>query len=166
MKIYQYFVEGETEKKLINTLKTELQCIQAGKVEVFNVVQERLTPLRLMRLKRNTVVVLVFDTDKEDIRILTTNLTFLKEQPNIGQVICITQVENLEDELKRSCQIREIKELTGSRTNTEFKEDMIRQGNFAKKLKEYSFDISKLWAKTSEKSVYRFIENEAEKLKI
>ncbi len=40
--IYHFFVEGEGERAIINTLKTELQCIQAGKVDVFNVIQNKL----------------------------------------------------------------------------------------------------------------------------
>ena len=35
--IYHFFVEGEGERAIINTLKTDFQCIQAGKVDVFNV---------------------------------------------------------------------------------------------------------------------------------
>ena len=34
--IYHFFVEGEGERAIINTLKTELQCIQAGKVECYS----------------------------------------------------------------------------------------------------------------------------------
>ena len=38
-KYYQYFVEGEDEKKIINTLKSDMGLIQAGKVQVVNCVQ-------------------------------------------------------------------------------------------------------------------------------
>ena len=40
--IYHFFVEGEGERAIINTLKTDFQCIQAGKVDVFNVIQNKL----------------------------------------------------------------------------------------------------------------------------
>ena len=33
-KYYQYFVEGEDEKKIINTLKSDMEIIKAGKVQV------------------------------------------------------------------------------------------------------------------------------------
>ena len=46
--IYHFFVEGEGERAIINTLKTELQCIQAGKVDVFNVIQNKLNKNILM----------------------------------------------------------------------------------------------------------------------
>ena len=39
--IYHFFVEGEGERAIINTLKTDLQCIQAGKVDVFRIYKTR-----------------------------------------------------------------------------------------------------------------------------
>ena len=62
-RIYQYYVEGDDEKALVNTLKSDLRCIESGKVDVFNVVQNLLKPTRLRTLKPNTIVVLVYDTD-------------------------------------------------------------------------------------------------------
>ena len=72
-----------------------------------------------MSLKMGTSVVLVFDTDTGNIDILRENIQFLRKEQNIKEVICITQVKNLEDELIRSCDIRQIKELTGSKSNKE-----------------------------------------------
>ena len=37
-KYYQYFVEGDDDKKFIDTLKTEMQLIIPGKVQKFNVI--------------------------------------------------------------------------------------------------------------------------------
>lgn len=51
---YHYFVEGRDEEKIINTLKSDLQLIKAGKVQIFNVVEQKLTKPRLMLLKNNT----------------------------------------------------------------------------------------------------------------
>lgn len=48
--IYHFFVEGEGERAIINTLKTDFQCIQAGKVDVFNVIQNKLNKNILMKL--------------------------------------------------------------------------------------------------------------------
>ena len=63
MEYFQYYVEGEDEEKLVNVLKSDMQCIEAGKVQVLNPVLEKITPLRLRTLKKNTTVMLVFDTD-------------------------------------------------------------------------------------------------------
>ena len=38
--IYQYYVEGENEKKLVEVLSKEFNFIKAGKVEVLNVVEK------------------------------------------------------------------------------------------------------------------------------
>ena len=63
MEYFQYYVEGEDEEKLVNVLKSDMQCIEASKVQVLNPVLEKITPLRLRTLKKNTTVILVFDTD-------------------------------------------------------------------------------------------------------
>lgn len=88
-KYYQYFVEGEDEKKIINTLKSDMGLIKAGKVQVVNCVQEKLTPLRLMSLKDGTAVVLVFDTDAGNLTVLKENIKLLQTQRNISEVICV-----------------------------------------------------------------------------
>ena len=61
--IYHYYVEGDDEKKVIDTLKTSMQLIISGKVDVFNVIERKFTRNQIMRLKQGTIVVLVFDTD-------------------------------------------------------------------------------------------------------
>ena len=62
-KYYQYFVEGEDEKKLVDVLKSDMKLIVSGKSQVFNVTQQKLTRLRVMNLKPGTTVVLIFDAD-------------------------------------------------------------------------------------------------------
>ena len=59
-KYYHYFVEGQDEEKLINVLKTDMRCIVPGKVQKFNVVQEKLTKHRIMQLKQGTDFVMSF----------------------------------------------------------------------------------------------------------
>lgn len=51
-KYYHYFVEGEDEEKIVKTLKTDLQMIAPGKIQRFNVIQEKLTKYRLLTLKK------------------------------------------------------------------------------------------------------------------
>ena len=64
--IYQYYVEGEDEKSIINALKQGLRKIESGKVEKFNVIQNKFTIARIRPLKSGTVVILVYDTDVEN----------------------------------------------------------------------------------------------------
>lgn len=143
--IYHFFVEGEGERAVINTLKTDFQCIQAGKVDVFNVIQNKLNKNILMKLKPGTIVILVFDTDKDEIDILDYNLRFLKKQSHIKKVIIIPEVKNLEDELVRSCNIANVKELMKSKSNSEYKSDLARCKNLKQVLTNYQFDINSFW---------------------
>ncbi len=161
---YQYFVEGEDERKLVNVLKSDLEFILSGKVQIFNVTQQKLTKLRLMNFKNGTKVVLIFDTDEGNDLILHQNIEFLKRADIVSEIISITQVRNLEDELKRSCNINQIKDLLGSKSNKEFKHDLIKEKNLADKLKKFQFDFSKFW-NTTDRDKYKEIVNEAYKIK-
>lgn len=58
-----YFVEGETEKLLVNTLKSEMKLIEAGNVKKFNVIQDMLKNSNLIDVKPNSIAILIFDTD-------------------------------------------------------------------------------------------------------
>ncbi|MCM1046707.1 MAG: hypothetical protein NC417_14480 [Candidatus Gastranaerophilales bacterium] len=162
---YQYYVEGEDEEKLIHVLKSELFMICPGKVEKFNVVQEELTALRLMQLKRDTNIVLVFDTDVGNVEILRRNIQILERCSQVKDVICIPQVDNLEDELIRSCNIKQIRELTGSKSNKDFKHELIIERNLATKLKSKDFDIKKFWTSVPANQ-YREIANSASEIKL
>ena len=55
--IFQYYVEGDDEKRLIEVLKTDMRLIIPGKVQILNVVQERLTDLKLRTLQDGTTLV-------------------------------------------------------------------------------------------------------------
>ena len=77
--VYQYFVEGDDEKRLIEVLKTDMRLIQPGKIQVVNVVQERLTGLKLRVLSEGTILIFVFDTDTGNIDILNENIKKAKK---------------------------------------------------------------------------------------
>ena len=68
--IYRYFVEGESEQILINALKTDLGSIVPGKVDILNVIQKKINKNWLRTMKPNTTVILVYDTDVEDVELL------------------------------------------------------------------------------------------------
>lgn len=161
---YHYFVEGEDDRKVVNTLKTDLQWIKPGKVQVFNVIEEELTSLITRTLKPGTIVVLVFDKDTGKKNTLLKNIRFLQKDSNVKQVLCIMQVKNLEDEFLRSCAISQIKELTGSKSNSDYKRDLLRQSNLADKLKKHQFQFEKFW--NSSDKVYESICNDSAQIKI
>ena len=161
---FQYYVEGPDDKKVVDTLKSKMGLIKPGKVDVLNVVTEKITDMRLRTLSPGTIVVLVFDTDAGNRDILDMNLQTLKNNNRVKEVVIIPQVSKLEDELVRSCNIRQIKELLNSQTNEEFKRDVIRVTNLDAKLRQHKFDINSFWA-TTPTQPYQDIPNQAERVK-
>lgn len=164
-KFVQYYVEGEDEEKLIHVLKTDLGVILPGKIQKLNVIDDNLTDARLMTLHPRTMVVLIFDTDTERTDILSRNLEKLKKCSAVSEIVTIPQILNLEDELVRSCDIKKITELLGSKSKKEFKTNFIHTKNLAYKLREHQFDINQLWSRQP-LSPYKNIMNQAEKIKL
>lgn len=161
---YHYFVEGEDEECLINVLKSDIQCIQTGKVHVFNVIQNRFTKLRVRNFSMNTVAIFVFDTDVEtNLDILRANIEFLSKQKCIKEVICIPQIRYLEDELIRACRIKKVTEITNSQSLKNFKTDLIGCSDLDKRLLKCGFDVSKFWS-SSAKNCFSEFENNANKI--
>ena len=60
---YIYLCEGQIEKKVLETLIKELHLIKPGKIEVFNVIQNKLKNSYIAAHSKYTHFVLVFDTD-------------------------------------------------------------------------------------------------------
>lgn len=163
-KRYQYFVEGQCEQKLVTALKDQKNLIISGKISVFNIIQEVLTPMRLRTLADNTTVILIFDTDKKEAAILEKNINILKGIKKISDIWCVMQVENLEDELVRSTNIREIKELLHCKSNKEFKRDFLAEKNVFGKLQDHGFNLKKLWNSVPDKPFTKY-ENGGIKIK-
>lgn len=164
-KFVQYYVEGEDDKKVVDTLKTKMGLIRPGKVQILNAVTEEITDLRLRALSSGTMVVFVFDTDAGSVQILRKNLKKLQACKAVSEVVTIPQVSKLEDELIRSCNIKQIKELLNSQSNDDFKSDVIRVSNFDAKLREHNFNMDCFWS-SSPPPPYQNIENMAAKIKI
>ena len=165
MEYFQYYVEGEDEEKLINVLKSDMQCIVAGKVQVLNPVTEKITAMRLRTLKKYTTVILVFDTDVSKTKILEENIKTLNRCANVKNVYCIPQVFKVEDELENCCNINSIDDLLGTSGSKEFKHRLIIEKNLKKKLETAGFDIRKLWSK-SPTGLFKDIPNDSDKIKI
>lgn len=160
-----YYVEGDDEKKLLDVLKTDLRLIKPGKIQKLNVTTQEITVARLRTLSRDTMVVLVFDTDAGNIEILKSNIRILENCKAVSDIVVVPQVPNLEGELVRSCDIRNIKDLLNSKTNGEFKSDIMSVSNLAKKLQEHKFDIRVFWSGTPT-GTYQDIDNHAAKVKL
>lgn len=162
---YQYFVEGKTEKRLIEELKRVGKMIRSGNVNVINVMQKKLPNHVLTNLVENTIVILVFDTDIKTTEILTENITRLKKCRGVKDIWCVMQVENLEDELIRSTDVHEIRELIGCKSNTDFKREVLREKRLMEKLNAHHFSLEKKWT-TEPDLVFKQFENRGYRIKL
>ena len=163
--IVQYYVEGDNEEKLINTLKSKLCVNIPGKVQKFNVIEREITDARLRTLAPKTIVVLVFDTDTGQRAILDRNIKKLKSCSSVSDVIMVPQVPNLEGELIRCCSIKNITELLNCKSIDDFKRDFNKVTNLDQKLLDHSFDISLIWSK-SPPPPYQNIPNQSAHIKL
>ena len=160
--ILHYFVEGENERKLIETIKNKY--LYSGKVKKINTIQNKVPNSILRTLERETVVVLVFDTDVEKIDILDENIKLIMSSNNVKDVICIPQIKNLEDELIYSTNINKIVDLLESKSKKDFKNDFNNCKNLIKKLEDKEFKISKIWSREAV-DIFKKYKNEAIKIK-
>ena len=160
--ILHYFVEGEHARKLIETIKNKY--LYSGKIKIINTIQNKVPNSILRTLERETVVVLVFDTDVEKIDILDENIKLIKNSNNVKDVICIPQIKNLEDELIYSTNINKIVDLLESKSKTNFKNDFNNCKNLMKKLEDKEFKISKLWSRNAV-DIYKKYKNDSEVIK-
>ena len=160
--ILHYFVEGENERKLIETIKNKY--LYSGKIKIINTIQNKIPNSILRTLERETVVVLVFDTDIEKIDILDENIKLIKNSNNVKDVICIPQIKNLEDELIYSTNINKIVDLLESKSKKDFKNDFNNCKNLMKKLENKEFKISKLWSRNAV-DIYKKYKNDSEVIK-
>ena len=160
--ILHYFVEGENERKLIETIKNEY--LYSGKIKIINTIQNKVPNSILRTLERETVVVLVFDTDVGKIDILDENIKLIMSSNNVKDVICIPQIKNLEDELIYSTNINKIVDLLESKSKKDFKNDFNNCKNLMKKLENKEFKISKLWSRNAV-DIYKKYKNDSEVIK-
>lgn len=80
---------------------------------------------------------------------------FLKSQNTLGGVLCIPQVNNLEDELVRSCNIKNICELTHSKSKKKFKTDFANCTNMKARLKECEFSMKTFWSRIPQNAGFK-----------
>ena len=74
----------------------------------------------------------------------------IKILSSISQIVIIEQNKNLEDELKRATSVKEIREILNSKSNKDWKRDMLNTINLLEKLEKKNFQISKFWINNSQ----------------
>ena len=155
-KIYHYFVEGDCEKKLIDEFKKiEHRELVAGKVDVMNIIYEKIPTAKLLTLRKNTIIILVYDIDIPQTEILIENLNKLAFY-GFKKIIHIQSINNFEDEIVYSTNINNINDFFKTSTVEEFKKLFIKHGNIYSKLKNCGFNIELLWCRKNEKNPFNY----------
>ncbi len=129
-------MEGETEKKLVNTLKI------VGKVQIQNLWEIDLT--KIIARIRADIVYIIFDTDRlENINRFRKNLQILKQAKIEFRLI--QQTKNMEDEIVKCSDCKKIEEVFQTQSVKDFKREWLKCQNLEKKLADINFNSSKLW---------------------
>ena len=160
----QYFVEGDTEKAFIEQIRNKY--VLSGKIDVLNILQNDIKNSRLISIKPNTTIILIFDTDvqkKELLNRLAQNIKILKASKHIKEVVVISQVLNFEDELVYATNIKSIEKFIPNCTKKEFKSKFIKLGsNMVAMLEKQDFDADKLWSRSVNEDNIFYIINKNE----
>lgn len=150
-KYFCYFVEGDNEKKIVNELKGKY--LESGVVNKFNILQEKISNyvLRKFSNEKKNISIIVYDYDVFEKNINTEKLKNKLEEnieilSSISEVVIIEQNKNLEDELKRAT---DVKEILNSKSNKDWKRDMLNTINLLEKLEKKNFQINKFWINNS-----------------
>ncbi len=144
-----FIVEGETEKKLTNTL-------YLGKVTIanlWNLDPKKIDSILRLIPRKETKVFIVCDTDCIDLikrERFIKNFHSIKSHIGKDNIFLFQQNLNLEDELLYCLNINNIKGLYSLFNNAsgtgEFKRNFINEKNLSAKLVNNNFDSSKLWS--------------------
>ena len=162
-KLLQYYVEGECEEKIINAFQHEEVGFLAGKIDVINPAKQSISKLRISQLKKDTIVVLVYDTDAANEKILNDNVRLLKQSKNVKAIYHVQSVNNFEDEIVYATNISNINDVFKTKGVNEFKKQFIAHKDIVKKLNNISFDIKLIWSRDAN-NLKSFI-NQGDKIK-
>lgn len=166
-KLYQYFVEGKCEEAFINEYKNNKdQLFESGKLEVINVITEKIPIPRIRNLKHNTIIILVYDTDVKNYDILNENIKNINIYAPTCKTIHIQSVENFENEIVRSTNLNNINKMFNTESTDEFKAKFIACKNLRAKMKKIAFNYKKIWTTLSNDNNFSKYTSEKEVNKI
>ena len=160
-----YFVEGKCEAALLAALKERPQKIVSGRVKIFNVIEKLIPRSQLVTIQVGTTIVFVFDTDVPITESLKKNIQLVSTYCSKPKLVFLPQVMNLEDELVRCTDIRNISELTRSKSAKDFKRDFCAMTNCRDVLDRHQLDVLRLWTQNPPE-VFRFIPSNSEIIKL
>lgn len=145
-----YFVEGQCEEVIVRSLIQDFHLLPPGRIKVLNISQRRFPQSLMFSLIPGTCIVFIFDTDTGTPHTVRENIVAIERMTTDVEVIVIPQCRNLEDELIYSCSLKEIRQITGSRSNKNFKHDLIHASNVHSLLKSCGFNFARLWSRKAD----------------
>ena len=157
-----YYVEGPCEQQLISALKEAPEKLIPGKIKVYNVVQNLIPKSQLLSIQPGTIVALAFDTDVNQTTKLKKNLELLKRYCGKVRIVYLPQVRNLEDELCRCTDVKNVMSLTRSNSIKNFKTDFckMKPRDCRAMLERHGLKYDRLWM-TKVPEEFSFVENNA-----
>ena len=146
-----YFVEGRCEEVLVRALIKDFHLLPSGRIKILNITQNRFPRSLLFSLKPNTSITFIFDTDAGKPQLVKETIATIESSTYGVEIITVPQCRNLEEELLYTCDIREIKQITKSKSNSDFKPDFIHASNIKQLLESCHFDFERLWSREATK---------------
>lgn len=151
---FRYYVEGDCEKHFIDTFKSgKNPQLKAGKVEVFNILNEKLTNVRLISFTKGTTLIIVYDTDVAATEVFKNNLKLLEANDNISKIYHVQSVKNFEEEIVYSTNVNKINDVFETEGINEFKHKFVNS-NVESKLKSINFKMELIWSRKSQSNVF------------
>ena len=162
-----YYVEGECEERFLAAMKLQPAKLIPGRVRVFNIVQNLIPKSQILEIPQGSIIALAFDTDVTKTDFIQKNVERLKQYCRRVRVVYLPQVLDFEDELVRNTDIREIRELTKSSTNKEFKRDFCRMKDQTcrQTLEHHHLNMDQMWDAPLPEN-FRFIEKNSRLIKL
>ncbi len=146
-----YYYEGETEKKLLDFLKSTTETkIKPGKTEKFNLWENYFKAIQ-RKINKTDELFFVVDTDKTiEEAIFLENIKLLKAY----KICLIIQNKNLEDELCFVCSKNNsrllFKDFYNVNSKNEFKGKFNKDKNLTHTLSKNNFDFNKIWSRNTD----------------
>ena len=151
--LYYYFVEGECEKVLLKAfmhVEDSEYYICPGKIEVLNVICDKISPAKARTLKKGSKVVFVFDIDIKKTDLLENNIDTIVKYSSIdySDILLVQSCKTLEDEIVYACKdIYDINKLLGTTSKEDFKKKLIKHKDIVSRLKNVGFQLDKMWSR-------------------
>lgn len=163
-----YFVEGYCEKSFIRSFMFEDGYhFKPGKIEVLNLVNEKISKAKARTINKETTVAIVFDTDVENMDTFEENIRTLKtvSQLTESHIIFVPSIKTFEDELVYSCaNIKNINDLFNTKSVAKFKKKFIAHTSIVSKLNSEGFDFNLIWSREA-KTPFDKYKNTAKRIK-